>query len=858
MKALKLLALFAIYSTLSFAQNAPGVFTFNEILSENGSGLKAKTASDTTFFALNAALFESGALEEGLTLGVARPEGISELTITRISEFIPGNISIRAESKDGDIFSFTYHDGLVNGLYHGDTHSKELFRYSSKAKAHYITATVEDELTCGSTMEPELVKEFGQFKSLKAPGGDNTLFGQDLTSNTTIDILATYTRTAKTWAFQNTESRKVETEIAQAFNLAQTVLDNSKIPVTLRVVHVYGNDYGDELTTSSEDILRQITASPGFNPFNGTTDGKMDEIHDLRAQYGADLVSLFASVNDVGGLAWLMGSRSGSPQYGFNLTRIQQASSGYTLIHEIGHNLGNAHSRSQPTNTAGILGGVFMESVGFHNSQDSIFTVMGYGFDTYVQVPHFSSNSVRWKNKSIGSNEAATLAEADMSIKKVKGIVASYNTTVFEPPIGNVQTNSISATLDPGNTFSATVAIQNSGASNLDFDLDFNLPDGVVLKARDEDAGISQMVNKTMYAAGFESGVISSRGFYGWRAYSSGNYEPKINLVRDFPKTGNGHLKVSGDGNGSAIYIYSPFLQGYIFGSYKVSFDILSSDIADNTSEQFETRILDGKTGDLNAAIAINQGVIFVLDRTENGSSSYVFSGVSVTPDTYYKIEVEYNSMMKEIIYYVNSQEVHRSDFAESGNVPQEMIFLHTNTVTDSYFYIDNLSIVQTANPYSWLTLESTAGTVSPGQTVNVPISLTSTGVPTGTYTALLKVTTNEQSGNTYEVPIQLTVTNATANAETGFEPTEFALEQNYPNPFNPSTIINYQLDENAEVRLQVFDMMGREVATLVSGYQAVGSYSVDFDASALASGMYIYRLTAGRKTLNRQMMLIK
>ncbi len=89
--------------------------------------------------------------------------------------------------------------------------------------------------------------------------------------------------------------------------------------------------------------------------------------------------------------------------------------------------------------------------------------------------------------------------------------------------------------------------------------------------------------------------------------------------------------------------------------------------------------------------------------------------------------------------------------------------------------------------------------------------------------------------------------------------PIEFALGQNYPNPFNPSTTIKYALPEIATVRLDVYDMLGRRVATLVNNdAHAAGYHTVIFDASRLASGVYIYRLQAGSTTITRKLTLIK
>jgi hypothetical protein len=95
--------------------------------------------------------------------------------------------------------------------------------------------------------------------------------------------------------------------------------------------------------------------------------------------------------------------------------------------------------------------------------------------------------------------------------------------------------------------------------------------------------------------------------------------------------------------------------------------------------------------------------------------------------------------------------------------------------------------------------------------------------------------------------------------------PQGFALEQNYPNPFNPLTSIKYTVGGNRgegvgarDVSLIVYDLLGREVATLVHERQAPGSYEVRFDGLKLASGVYIYRLTAGSLVASKTMVLLK
>lgn len=88
--------------------------------------------------------------------------------------------------------------------------------------------------------------------------------------------------------------------------------------------------------------------------------------------------------------------------------------------------------------------------------------------------------------------------------------------------------------------------------------------------------------------------------------------------------------------------------------------------------------------------------------------------------------------------------------------------------------------------------------------------------------------------------------------------PDEFRLDQNYPNPFNPATTIAFSLPEDSDVRLVIYDMLGRQVATLVDETKAAGSYDVNFDAGNLASGTYLYRLQAGDNLKTRTMTLVK
>jgi hypothetical protein len=104
-----------------------------------------------------------------------------------------------------------------------------------------------------------------------------------------------------------------------------------------------------------------------------------------------------------------------------------------------------------------------------------------------------------------------------------------------------------------------------------------------------------------------------------------------------------------------------------------------------------------------------------------------------------------------------------------------------------------------------------------------------------------------------------------TANKVTGIEsteeeqlPSDFVLKQNYPNPFNPSTTIEFNLLKADQVELNIYDVLGRKITTLVNRSMQAGSHNIEFDASNLASGVYFYQLKVGNKSSIKKMNLMK
>ena len=88
--------------------------------------------------------------------------------------------------------------------------------------------------------------------------------------------------------------------------------------------------------------------------------------------------------------------------------------------------------------------------------------------------------------------------------------------------------------------------------------------------------------------------------------------------------------------------------------------------------------------------------------------------------------------------------------------------------------------------------------------------------------------------------------------------PKEFRLEQNYPNPFNPTTTIQFAVPKTSIVTIKIYDVIGREVATLIDDEYQPGQYKVVFEAGQLATGLYIYRIQAGDFRETKKLMLVK
>lgn len=190
-----------------------------------------------------------------------------------------------------------------------------------------------------------------------------------------------------------------------------------------------------------------------------------------------------------------------------------------------------------------------------------------------------------------------------------------------------------------------------------------------------------------------------------------------------------------------------------------------------------------------------------------------------------------------------------------ASETPAHAVSLDWSTVSETNtlgFYIERTSVK--TEPYSTISgLIAGAGT----SLERHDYCFTDPSVPAGTYYYRLKQVDLNGTIN-YSNEIIVVVSGALGVQDGAQLPKKFALGQNYPNPFNPGTIVQYELPAPAHVTLNVYDMLGREVSTLVNDQQQAGFKSVRVEMTNLPGGVYVYRLQAGAFTDVKKMILIK
>jgi len=271
-----------------------------------------------------------------------------------------------------------------------------------------------------------------------------------------ISLMIVYTPAAASWAATNEGG--ISNTIASIMNKSQLALDNSNLGITLDLVHSAQVNYVELHNNTDLDNL------------TNTNDGYMDEVHTWRNDYYADLVVLLEETDFTGGLGWLLNNKYGSPSYGFSLTRVQQASWTYTVIHEIGHNMGAHHHKTQNTqpgptewwnwtdNTwsaggrwTGTDNGKYCTIMTYENGQyfsDGI---------THTRVPYFSDPNTIYIGAATGD---AVNANNVVTFLETKAVISNYK---INPVPENLQVSNQTISNGTSECFNATNQLTVAG-----------------------------------------------------------------------------------------------------------------------------------------------------------------------------------------------------------------------------------------------------------------------------------------------------------------------------------------------------------------------------------------------------------
>jgi photosystem II stability/assembly factor-like uncharacterized protein len=250
----------------------------------------------------------------------------------------------------------------------------------------------------------------------------------------------------------------------------------------------------------------------------------------------------------------------------------------------------------------------------------------------------------------------------------------------------------------------------------------------------------------------------------------------------------------------------------------------------------------------LNYNVGVICGTLGVIAKTTNAGQSWTIMNTGgwtayginiVNPDTFY-IGAGYGQVFR---YAVNNPvPVELSSFI--GNVSGNNVNIYWSTAAEKNNLGFDIERGTSLNNFTKLSFIKGKGT----STLINQYSYVDKELVPGVYYYRIKQTDLDGSFKYYYLGTEIHIG----------APKQFELSQNYPNPFNPSTIIKYDIPQDGRVTLKIYNILGKEIAVLVNDFQKAGSYSFNFDAHKLSSGVYLYKLESGNFTDTKKLTLIK
>lgn len=202
------------------------------------------------------------------------------------------------------------------------------------------------------------------------------------------------------------------------------------------------------------------------------------------------------------------------------------------------------------------------------------------------------------------------------------------------------------------------------------------------------------------------------------------------------------------------------------------------------------------------------------------------------------------------------------------GNLYSATIGIENSDATDGLQiiyngnYLSSYHAIKISYNAPWIELDKWQGQISENNPESLTLSIPQTYIPSGQYHANLRVHTNDPANELIEIPLTAEIISV-SNDDNSVAAVTSSLEQNYPNPFNPETTISFFVDANSEVAIDIYDIKGRKVKTLVRDNYSRGNHSVVWNGennqgNPVASGIYLYKMRSGSFSKSRKMILLK
>ncbi|MBW7887675.1 MAG: T9SS type A sorting domain-containing protein [Bacteroidetes bacterium] len=265
---------------------------------------------------------------------------------------------------------------------------------------------------------------------------------------------------------------------------------------------------------------------------------------------------------------------------------------------------------------------------------------------------------------------------------------------------------------------------------------------------------------------------------------------------------------------------------------------------------------------------SIQVGEFIAGSGTSNVPHYYMLEDKNVSPGYYRYTLADYTNQGAAEVYF---EKVYLlvEEHTSSGGTTIDEFFATVNKNTVTIFWettaeqntLEFILERKDSPEENWKTVNTQPGA---GTTDYVTIyQFADSSLSAGTYWYRLKYLEADSTAYFYALVISATVASPNNAGEQKIFPNSFWLAQNYPNPFNPVTIIRYSIDnihnaESAPVILKVYNLLGKEIATLVNAVQEAGEYSVQLNGANLPSGIYFYRLQRGNDIAMKKMLLVK